>query len=145
VDRNWHFYLITCHCAGFEYITQGCYMDQGKPPCSDPQKHMFWDLYHSTQNSNKYMANWIIQDIVSKFGCKWWMKFQVPKRNFLMVAHCVSILFCFPARMSWTIMYVNWYQFLINLLGLLTQQNDLDHGMLWCVKPLYTHTKSFFI
>ncbi|KAJ6944534.1 acetylajmalan esterase-like [Populus alba x Populus x berolinensis] len=55
---------------GFEYITEGCYIDQGKPPCSDPQKHMFWDGYHSSQNSNKYMASWIIQDIVSKFGCK---------------------------------------------------------------------------
>ncbi|KAJ6414418.1 hypothetical protein OIU84_003421 [Salix udensis] len=55
---------------GFEYTTQGCYVDQGKPPCSDPQKHMFWDVYHSAENSNKYMASWIVEDIVSKFGCK---------------------------------------------------------------------------
>uniref|UniRef100_A0A6N2JVW0 SGNH hydrolase-type esterase domain-containing protein n=1 Tax=Salix viminalis TaxID=40686 RepID=A0A6N2JVW0_SALVM len=55
---------------GFEYTTQGCYVDQGKPPCSDPQKHMFWDAYHSAENTNKYMASWIIEDIVSKFGCK---------------------------------------------------------------------------
>ncbi|KAB5565080.1 hypothetical protein DKX38_005134 [Salix brachista] len=55
---------------GFEYTTQGCYVDQGKPPCSDRQKHMFWDVYHSAENSNKYMASWIVEDIVSKFGCK---------------------------------------------------------------------------
>ncbi|CAK7339380.1 unnamed protein product [Dovyalis caffra] len=58
---------------GFEYVTKACepftYPAKGTP-CSDPEKYIFRDVFHSTESSNKYMANWLIQDIISKFGCK---------------------------------------------------------------------------
>lgn len=42
----------------------------GVPFCSDPQRYIFWDGYHFTQNAYKHLAKLLIEDILPKFQCR---------------------------------------------------------------------------
>ena len=40
------------------------------PVCPNPDERISWDGIHMTQKANQNMANWIINDILSKLNCK---------------------------------------------------------------------------
>ncbi|GLU20308.1 hypothetical protein SLE2022_365150 [Rubroshorea leprosula] len=42
----------------------------GVPVCANPNQHLSWDGIHSTQQAYKYMADWLLRDIVSELKCK---------------------------------------------------------------------------
>ena len=39
------------------------------PVCPNPNDHISWDGVHLTQNAYKFMAHWLIDDIVPKLRC----------------------------------------------------------------------------
>ncbi|KAJ4965309.1 hypothetical protein NE237_017158 [Protea cynaroides] len=42
---------------------------EGVPACSDPKKRMIWDGFHLTMKGNELMADWILNNTISKIQC----------------------------------------------------------------------------
>jgi len=54
----------------YNYDVQRQCGDPGVPVCIDPSTHISWDGVHLTQNAYRWIARWLIDDILPKLNCQ---------------------------------------------------------------------------
>ena len=43
--------------------------DPGVPVCPDPNNHLNWDGVHPTQQTNMFLATWLITNMLPSLDC----------------------------------------------------------------------------